>query len=365
MNLCINVTMAIYYRRMMLNVSRLVGRHIKLNNNLKTNIPIVSYGLSVNNFKFQYLYESSNRSYNNNNKNDNTTCYYFLLSSLFGFFNFKEEDGEEISELIITIKRSILSIQRNEFKKAEQLLHVALRQAQALQNQNAITYIYDLMANLALETKQLKKAETLFLLVLERLLSNGVTENDLKVIHISLKLANIYEQTGDMEKAETGYKYCLENVQIYVDNNPKDENVLILLAMTYDWYAQMLFSQARYTDAFKYFEQSYNICVKVNGREHEQTVNLLNYLGTVSYKMEEYDKAIEYLTTATEIGRSLPDMIHIASVHINLGNVYLKKGLYLNAKKACYEGQRIAKNKEDEESLVEANKCLDDIKKLL
>lgn len=58
-------------------------------------------------------------------------------------------------------------------------------------------------------------------------------------------------------------------------------------------------------------------------------------------------------------------MIHIASVHINLGNVYLKKGLYLNAKKACYEGQRIAKNNEDEESLVEANKCLDDIKKLL
>lgn len=97
----------------------------------------------------------------------------------------------------------------------------------------------------------------------------------------------------------------MENVQIYVDNNPKDENVLILLAMTYDWYAQMLFSQARYTDAFKYFEQSYNICVKVNGREHEQTVNLLNYLGTVSYKMEEYDKAIEYLTTATEIGKLL------------------------------------------------------------
>lgn len=79
------------------------------------------------------------------------------------------------------------------------MLHVALRQAQALQNQNAITYIYDLMANVAFETKQLKKAETLFLLVLERLLSNGVTQNDLKIIHISLKLANIYEKTGDIE----------------------------------------------------------------------------------------------------------------------------------------------------------------------
>lgn len=79
------------------------------------------------------------------------------------------------------------------------MLHVALRQAQSLQNQNAITYIYDLMANVAFETKQFKKAETLFLLVLERLLSNGVTQNDLKIIHISLKLANIYEKTGDIE----------------------------------------------------------------------------------------------------------------------------------------------------------------------
>lgn len=106
-------------------------------------------------------------------------------------------------------------------------------------------------------------------------------------------------------KAETGYKFCLKNVQIHVDNNPEDENVQILLAMTYDWYAQMLFSQARYADAREYFEESYNLCIKVNGTEHEQTVNLLNYLGTVSCKMEEYDKAIEYLTTATQIGKLL------------------------------------------------------------
>ncbi|XP_035740909.1 tetratricopeptide repeat protein 19 homolog, mitochondrial-like [Vespa mandarinia] len=355
--------MAIYYRQMILNASRLVGKHIKLNNNLRTNIPIFTYSFPIKNFK--YLYESRNRSYNNNNKNVNITHYYFLLNSLFfGFFKLNEED-EEISELIITIKRSILSMQRNEFKKAEQMLHIALRQAQALQNQNAITYIYDLMANVAFETKQLKKAETLFLLVLERLLSNGVTQDDLKVIHISLKLANIYEQIGDIEKAETGYKFCLKNLQIHVDNNPEDENILILLAMTYDWYAQLLFSQGKYTNAREYFEQSYNLCIKVNGTEHEQTVNLLNYLGTVSCKMEEYDKAIEYLTTAIQIGKSLPDMVHLGSVHINLGDVYLKKGLYSEAKKACNEGRKIAKNREDEKSLVEANKCLDDIKKLM
>lgn len=101
--------MAMYYRQMILNASRLVGRHIKLNVNLRTSIPIFSYGLPVNNFK--YLYKSRNRSYNNDNKNDNITRYYFLLSSLFfSFFNINEED-EEISELIMTIKRSILLMQ--------------------------------------------------------------------------------------------------------------------------------------------------------------------------------------------------------------------------------------------------------------
>lgn len=102
--------MAMYYRQVILNASRLVGRHIKLNVNLRTNIPIFSYGLPVNNFK--YAYESRNRSYNNDNKNDNVTCYYFLLSSLFfSFFNLNKEDEEEISELVMTIKRSILSMQ--------------------------------------------------------------------------------------------------------------------------------------------------------------------------------------------------------------------------------------------------------------
>ena len=88
----------------------------------------------------------------------------FLISaSIFSLFGFedtkkidKEEEEKEQSELIMNIKRGVLSSLRSEFDKAEQLYHLALRQAQTLQNDAAVTYIYDLLANLAYEIGEIR-----------------------------------------------------------------------------------------------------------------------------------------------------------------------------------------------------------------
>lgn len=77
------------------------------------------------------------------------------------------------------------------------MLHVALRQAQTLQNEDGITYIYDIMANLAFEMGENEKAVKLFKSVMSRLLSTGTPQNDKAIIHMSLKVAKIMEQTGD------------------------------------------------------------------------------------------------------------------------------------------------------------------------
>lgn len=77
------------------------------------------------------------------------------------------------------------------------MLHLALREAQTLQNYDAITYIYDVMANLAFDTGDYKKAERLFISVMQRLIADGTAQDDLKIIHMSLKLAKLYEQQGD------------------------------------------------------------------------------------------------------------------------------------------------------------------------
>lgn len=88
-------------------------------------------------------------------------------------------------------------LQREEFDKSEQIFHIGLRVAQDLQNENAVTFIYDRLANIAFETKQYEKARTLFVEVMNRLFHKGIKEDDLIVIHISFKLAKIFENLKD------------------------------------------------------------------------------------------------------------------------------------------------------------------------
>ena len=55
------------------------------------------------------------------------------------------------------------------------------------------------MANLAFIQEDYKKAEKLFVSVMKRLLADGVPENDLRIIHMSLKMAKMYEYQEDFE----------------------------------------------------------------------------------------------------------------------------------------------------------------------
>ncbi|KOC70529.1 Tetratricopeptide repeat protein 19-like protein, mitochondrial [Habropoda laboriosa] len=245
------------------------------------------------------------------------------------------------------------------------MLHIALRQAQTLQHYDGITYVYDVMANLAYDLNDFKKAEKLFISVLKRLIAKGIPEDDLAVIHISIKIADIYDKIGNVEKAENGYKFCLENLQNHLAKDSENQDVLQLLGLNLEKYASMLFSRAQYTDALKYFIQAYDVSIKVNGEDSEQTVVLLNDLGSANYMLQKYDKAIEYLTKAAELGKKFPDMIDLGFIHVNLGNTLIEKGLYEEAKNNCSEGERLAKDGNNEESMIEAKKCLEKIKSLI
>ncbi|XP_031843893.1 tetratricopeptide repeat domain 19 [Nomia melanderi] len=288
---------------------------------------------------------------------------------LFTLFGFGDDDDDEEKDAVLqletTIKRSILLIQKKEYKKAEQMLHVALRQAQLLQHYDGITYVYDVMANLAFKLDQFNKAEKLFVSVLQRLMSKGMTEDDLAVVHISLKLANMYSRTGEIKKAENGFQFCLQQLQKHMAKDNENPDVLQLVGLASEWYGSLLLSESRYIDALKYLTEAYNIAIKILGEEDEQTVILLNDLGTVKCMMKEYDQAIEYITEAIKIGAELPDMIDIGSIYVNLGNVYLEKGLYKEAKKNCTEGKRLGKSQNHDKSVDVAEKCLERIKEIM
>ncbi|XP_057325618.1 tetratricopeptide repeat protein 19 homolog, mitochondrial [Microplitis mediator] len=284
---------------------------------------------------------------------------------LFGF-NFGSKDDEEVEpELIMTIKRSILLIQKEEYKKAEQMLHVALRQAQTINHYEGVTYVYDVMANLAFQVGEIQKSIDLFKTVMQRLLSTGTEENDTKIIHISLKVANLYQRAGDNKTAEEGYKFCIEKIEEHAIKNPTDEDILVLWAMSRDWYANMLLSESRLSEALENYQKSYQLCTEIYGKNHEQTVILLNDLGTVCCLLGQHDRALGYLSDAIETGTKLPDCPELSSIYVNLGNVYIKKSLYNEAKVACFEGLKRAKKYEDQECRDQANLCLAEVKKCL
>ncbi|CAD6216345.1 GSCOCG00004498001-RA-CDS, partial [Cotesia congregata] len=318
-----------------------------------------------------------------NNEEKRNWSYFMMGFTIFGF-NFSKGEEEVEPELIMTIKRSILLIQKGEYKKAEQMLHVALRQAQTLGHFEGITYVYDVMANLAFQVGEIQKAKDLFKTVMQRLLSTGTDQNDTKIIHISLKVAKLFEQSGDIKTAEEGYKFCIENIEEHAIKNPTDEDILVLWAMSRDWYARMLLSESRLSEALENYQKAYQLCVKVYGNSHEQTVVLLNDLGTVYCLLGQHDRALGYLNDAIERGSGLMNWVSIigtftlliliffisgikledcqelSSVYVNLGNVYIKKSLYNQAKMACFEGLKRAKKNEDEACQEQANSCLDE-----
>jgi len=79
------------------------------------------------------------------------------------------------------------------------MLHIALKMAQEQQSEEGVTYVYDVMANLAFDNDEYAKAEKLFVHLLQRLLASGMSQDDNKFLHINLKLAKVYQYSKGPE----------------------------------------------------------------------------------------------------------------------------------------------------------------------
>lgn len=195
---------------------------------------------------------------------------------------FKRDDGETPEDkLVMTIKRAILSIQRDEHEKAERILHMALRMAQDLQSKDGITYVYDAMANLAMERGDFEKAEKLFVDVMKRLFGDGAEENDMRLLHISAKIAHMAEQSGQLEKARQGFEWVLAKLEDRMKAAQDDEQIKELWGMTKNWYAQALMRLNSMGDAKKAFEDAHKTYLEIHGKLTEEGLMLLNNLGVV------------------------------------------------------------------------------------
>ncbi|KAJ8921109.1 hypothetical protein NQ315_015907 [Exocentrus adspersus] len=301
----------------------------------------------------------NSKCFNTTTNNKRIPLDVVLALSILTWLGFTKEDEEKESELIMTLKRAVLCTQREQYDKAEQMLHLALRLAQQQQNEQGVLYCYDLMANLAFDQYQLDKAEKLFVSVMQILFSKGFAEDDLKVIHISLKLARICQLKANLENAELGYQWCLEKIDKHKNAN---EDAQILYGVINDWYAQFLLDKGDVSNSFRYLQEAYNVCEKTKGKESEKSVLLLNDLGITSFRAEDMERAEKYLKEAVSVGNKMEDKSHLGVIHANLGLILLEKGVVGEAQKFCKEAWRLGEKYENNESKEQANYCLDQIK---
>ncbi|KAM3963290.1 tetratricopeptide repeat domain 19 [Aphomia sociella] len=263
-------------------------------------------------------------------------------------------------ELILTIKHCVLFIQRNEYEKAEQLLHVALRQAQQMQHQLGITYIYDVMANLALEREQLDVAKRLFIAVTQRIMADGATEDDLRVVHISIKLARISHLQKEYQTAQLGYDWCIEKLKQEFSNNP-DDDVLKLIGLAEDWYGRLFLECNRHEQGLKLMINSLETMRKVPDVGKEHIVVQLNDIGTVCDLLGRTDESISYFDEAIQLGKSI-DKMELGTMYVNLGRAYIKKKLLNEARKSCGFGWKLGVMSKNDDVKKEAELCINEIK---
>lgn len=162
------------------------------------------------------------------------------------------------------------------------------------------------------------------------------------MIHISLKLARISQLKAQIEKADLGYKWCLEQIE-----KQKNDSIdaQMLYGVIHDWYSQYLLDIGDIPQALKHLREAYNSCKKTKGKNSEQSMLLLNDLGTTSFRAGDFENAQGYLKEAILVGHDVEDKSHLGVIHANLGLILLEKGVAKEAEKYCKEAWTLGKSR--------------------
>ncbi|XP_058820585.1 tetratricopeptide repeat protein 19 homolog, mitochondrial [Topomyia yanbarensis] len=310
----------------------------------------------------QYHDQNNSREQSSQSRRSYHPIPVITASTFLSWFSKKNDEDTPESKLITTIKMSILSIQREEYKKAEQLLHVALKMAQDLQSKDGITYIFDIMANLAMEVGEFAKAEKLFVEVMQRLFADGFLEDHMKMLHISSKVAHLEQLQGHLDKAAQGFEWTISKLEENLKRMGDDKEVRELWGLTKNWYAQLLMEMKRFAEAKHCFQQAYDAYTEIHGKLTEEGLSILNNISVACSNLEDYATAEKYLQEAIALAVQIPDLAEAGVYRANLGLLYLQQGLLKQANEFCSFAWKYGKQHKHEETVIQADYCLQQIR---
>jgi len=267
------------------------------------------------------------------------------------------------SNLVTTVKRGILASQEGDLKRAQQILHLALRQAHEIGDQAAVNHIYCILADLAIEMNLFGEAERLYTDVMKRIITEGEPQDSNAIVEMSLKLANIQAVREEFKKAEIGFNFCVDSQKRKIEKlGPEvDEDTLTLYGLALDRFAQFLASQSRLSEAESMFKTGVDVAKEVLGLNHDQTLVIQNSLATVLSMRGEYKKADEILTTIIDIAE-IVSCQHLPTFLVNRGVNNLLSGLSKNGEADCIKAKTIASANNLSNIVEEADDCIEKAK---
>lgn len=341
--------------------------------------------------------------YERNNKNkrhrssDGSSFFPFYV--MFGFLGmFRKPSASELEEerarltdeqkikkmkpVELAIARGVLSMCDQNYDKANQYFHDALHMAQDENDEQREDLILNLIASNYFESGDFKNAEKLFIDLMKRMIAHDESPTSPAILELSLKLASIYSKKPEtVEKALKGYKFVisslLNNLDDIVGNmeeldlqelSEEKRNELALLGWSYDWFAKHLLIMNDYSSAANMLLKAYEISSKVLGPLHDQTLILLNDIGTTLAMNNSPDDGKKFIKKAVD-GAITSNSIELASFYVNLGLVHLNLRDLTEAKQYCEYSLGLAKKNPEHYNSHEvaelSQTCLSHIQRLL
>ncbi|XP_072029873.1 tetratricopeptide repeat protein 19, mitochondrial-like [Amphiura filiformis] len=288
--------------------------------------------------------------------------------------------------------------------QAEKIMHQALDMALKDKNQQAVTYIYDQMANMLLRQGKFVEAEIAFKETLRRLITSGTEKTDPAVIEISLKLAQIYSATRRISEAQAGFQWCIDTTEKLILSSvtsssssslpstqeridvseklplptvsettktespssssssastaaePYDiKDLKALLGMCLEAYARFFAKYKKYDDAIVLFTRALSISendLMEDGHPHQETVTILNDLGTVYDLKGDYNKAKDCIRRSAQLAQRLGNDHSLPTIVCNMASVEAHSGNYTEAQRLYRKALKQAERQEDSRTVT-------------
>lgn len=268
-------------------------------------------------------------------------------------------DIEDNLSHIITLAQ--LALQRGDIDRAEAILQIGMKLCEDHKIIAALPFIYDILITISFAQGEYEKAEGLLVNAVEKLTQTGLTDDDHYIVDFKLRLARNYSTEQKYDLAELGYKTCLEVQRLKIEGGDVSTRTGLLYINILFYYSIHMAQNKQYQDAQKMLTTAYDFSTKIKGVTPYQELVILYTLSDLNMEIGDYETALQNVKGAILLGQGM-STTDLPRLYVRLGKIYVKMGVYEQARDSVDEGVKLAKVFNNVQVQEEAELVLEDIK---